>query len=43
MKDENLLKAFDAWEELSQSPETMIAYQSRLKYIIDEEAKIKHA
>lgn len=43
MKDERLVDAFDAWEELSQTPETIIAYQSRLKVIIDEEAKIDYA
>jgi predicted transposase/invertase (TIGR01784 family) len=26
-------------EEISQSPETILAYQSRLKYILDEEAR----
>ena len=41
MSDENLLEAFNAWEELSQTPETIIAYQSRLKYILDEEAKLE--
>lgn len=40
MKDENLLRAFSAWEELSQSKENIIAYQSRLKYILDEEGKL---
>ncbi|MDM5234218.1 hypothetical protein QUF87_24105 [Lysinibacillus pakistanensis] len=35
MKDENLQQGLSAWEELSQTPETIIAYQSRLKYIID--------
>jgi len=39
MKDENLRAAFDTWEEISQSPETILAYQSRLKYILDEEAR----
>ena len=40
MKDENLLQAFTAWENMSQTPETVHAYQSRLKYMLDEEAKI---
>lgn len=40
MKVENLLEAFNAWESLSQTPETIIAYQSRLKAIIDEEARL---
>lgn len=43
MKDERLLKAFSAWEELSQTPESKIAYESRLKAIIDEEAKLDYA
>ena len=40
MKDENLLEAFNVWENLSQSQESILAYQSRLKHIIDEEAKM---
>lgn len=40
MKDENLLEAFNAWENLSQTQETIIAYQSRLKVLIDEEARL---
>ena len=40
MKDENLLQAFSVWENMSQTPETVHAYQSRLKYMLDEEAKI---
>ncbi|MEG0258291.1 MAG: Rpn family recombination-promoting nuclease/putative transposase [Lysinibacillus sp.] len=40
MKDENLLEAFNAWEYLSQTPETKIAYESRLKVILDEEARL---
>ena len=43
MEDNNLLEAFNVWEELSQTPETIIAYQSRLKYILDEEAKLDDA
>ena len=43
MKDEHLIEAFTAWEELSQTPDTIIAYQSRLKTIIDEEAKLDYA
>lgn len=38
--DKNLIAAFDAWEEISQSPETKYAYESRLKFILDEEAKL---
>lgn len=40
MKDENLFEAFEVWENMSQTPETIYAYQSRLKYMLDEEAKI---
>lgn len=40
MKDENLFEAFGVWENMSQSPKTVHAYQSRLKYMLDEEAKI---
>lgn len=40
MQDENLLTAFSAWEELSQSKKDVLAYQSRLKYILDEEGKL---
>ena len=40
MEDETLLRAFSAWEELSQSKENIIAYQSRLKHILDEEGKL---
>ena len=43
MKDERLIEAFNAWEELSQTPDTIIAYHSRLKSIIDEEAKLDYA
>ena len=43
MKDEHLLEAFGVWQELSQSPEERMAYISRLKYILDEEAKYDHA
>lgn len=41
MKDEILANAFSAWEELSKSKEDMLAYESRLKYILDEEAKLE--
>jgi len=43
MKDNHLREAFEAWEELSQDPESIIAYQSRVKYIIDEAATIEDA
>ncbi|WP_264879250.1 Rpn family recombination-promoting nuclease/putative transposase [Sporosarcina sp. NCCP-2378] len=45
MRDEQLQEAFTVWQDLSQSPEEFLAYQSRLKYILDEEAKfddVKH-
>ncbi|MGA3677126.1 hypothetical protein [Lysinibacillus agricola] len=35
-------KAIDVWRELSLSQEEVIAYQSRLKYILDEEAKLDY-
>ncbi|MEY9971327.1 putative transposase/invertase (TIGR01784 family) [Lysinibacillus sp. RC46] len=41
MKGEHLLQAFNVWEELSLSQEDVIAYQSRLKSILDEEAKLE--
>lgn len=43
LTDERLRDAFNAWEELSQTPDSIIAYESRLKTIIDEEAKIDYA
>lgn len=36
MKDEHLIEAFNAWEELHQTPDTISAYHSRLKTLIDE-------
>ncbi|MEX3746857.1 hypothetical protein [Lysinibacillus xylanilyticus] len=36
-------KAIDVWRELNLSQEEVIAYQSRLKYILDEEAKLDYA
>lgn len=43
MKDERLIEAFNAWEELSQTPDSIIAYHSRLKSIIDQEARLHDA
>ena len=43
MKDIHLREPFEAWEELSQDPESIIAYQSRVKYIIDEAAALEDA
>ncbi|MGA3602361.1 hypothetical protein [Lysinibacillus agricola] len=36
-------KAINVWRELNLSQEEVIAYQSRLKYILDEEAKLDYA
>lgn len=41
MKDETLRSAFNNWEEISMTPEQRIAYESRLKYVMDEEAAIR--
>lgn len=38
MKDENLKNAFRNWEELSMTQEEYLAYESRLKRVLDEEA-----
>lgn len=43
MKDECLIEVFNAWEEISQIPDTMLAYHSRLKAITDEQAKLHYA
>ncbi len=43
MTDENIRKAFQAWQEISQDPETILAYQSRVKYMLDEAANIEDA
>ncbi|WP_107839964.1 hypothetical protein [Metasolibacillus meyeri] len=43
MNDKDLQHAFGVWEELSQTPESRITYESRLKYILDEEAGKKDA
>ena len=43
MKDDRLIEAFTAWEELSKTQEEVIAYHSRLKVLIDEEAKLDYA
>lgn len=43
MKDDRLIDAFTAWEELSKTQEEIIAYHSRLKVLIDEEAKLDYA
>jgi len=42
-EDKHIRDALTIWQELSQSPEKYYAYESRLKYILDEEAKIEDA
>ncbi|WP_260858145.1 hypothetical protein [Bacillus sp. FJAT-22090] len=37
MKDEYLLGAFTSWEELSSTPDGLLAYRTRLKQVMDEE------
>jgi len=41
--DENIRKALQAWEEISLDPDNIIAYQSRVEYLLDEAAKIEDA
>ncbi|WP_260858148.1 Rpn family recombination-promoting nuclease/putative transposase [Bacillus sp. FJAT-22090] len=43
MKDEHLLGAFTSWEELSSTPDGLLAYRTRLKQVMDEEAAVKEA
>ncbi|MBN6205054.1 PD-(D/E)XK nuclease family transposase [Ralstonia pickettii] len=43
MEDKTLRKAFHNWEELSMTPEQFLAYESRLKHIMDEEAAKREA
>ena len=43
MTDSRLEQAFQKWEELSQPPESIPAYDARLKAILDEEARIEYA
>lgn len=38
MEDKSLRDAFQNWEELSMTQEQRLAYESRLKHILDEEA-----
>ena len=38
MKDESLRQAFENWEELSMTHEQYLAYESRLKRLLDEES-----
>lgn len=43
MKDDKLYSAFQNWEKLSSTEEEMIAYEARMKRIVDEEAAIREA
>ena len=43
MKDETLHNAFQSWEVLSGTKEQMIAYEARLKRVLDEEAARREA
>ena len=43
MEDKDLQDAFGVWQDLSRSQEETLAYESRLKYIMDEEAKLDDA
>ena len=43
MKDPVLLQAFQSWEELSSTKDQMLAYESRLKHLLDEEAAVIEA
>ncbi|MFS0644685.1 Rpn family recombination-promoting nuclease/putative transposase [Siminovitchia sp. 179-K 8D1 HS] len=43
LKDETLRTAFQSWEELSGTQEEILAYQARLKKVLDEEAAIREA
>ncbi|MEK5037723.1 Rpn family recombination-promoting nuclease/putative transposase [Sporosarcina sp. FSL K6-3457] len=43
MEDKNLQDAFGVWQDLSRSREEVLAYESRLKYIMDEEARLDDA
>jgi len=43
MGDKTLREAFHDWEELSMTPEQFLAYEARLKHIMDEEAAKREA
>ncbi|MBP1994959.1 putative transposase/invertase (TIGR01784 family) [Paenibacillus eucommiae] len=44
MKEDPVLKeAFEKWDELSQDPNTMFAYEMRRKQVFDEHAKVREA
>lgn len=43
MKDQTLQDAFENWEELSLTREQRLAYESRLKKVLDEESAVREA
>jgi len=43
MKDGTLHSAFQSWEALSGSQEEVLAYEARLKRVLDEEAAVREA
>lgn len=43
MKDDTLYTAFQSWETLSSTQEEVLAYEARLKHVLDEEAAIREA
>lgn len=43
MKDETLHNAFENWERLSLTQEEVLAYEARLKRVLDEEAAVREA
>ena len=43
MKDETLRSAFKNWEEISSTHEQVLAYETRLKRVLDEEAAQREA
>ena len=43
MKDETLRTAFQNWEVLSGTQNEVLAYEARLKHVLDEEATVREA
>ena len=43
MKDETLRDAFKNWEDISSTQEQVLAYETRLKRVLDEEAAHREA
>ncbi|UTW68359.1 hypothetical protein KHA80_11795 [Anaerobacillus sp. HL2] len=43
MKDEVLKSAFQGWDVLSATQEEVLAYEARLKQVLDEEAARREA